>query len=60
MNRGSLEIDTVREGGPAHPFLIEGNRVRITRPRGRPTQTRTLTVTCHGMPASGLVFNAER
>ena len=60
LNRGSLEIDTVREGGRAHPFLIEGNRVRITLPRGRPNQTRTLTVTYHGMTASGLVFNAER
>ena len=60
LNRGSLEIDTVREGGRAHPFLIEGNRVRITLPRGRPNQTRTLTVTYHGMPASGLVFNVER
>ena len=60
LNRGSLDIDSVREGGQDRPFLLEGNRVRITLPRGRPKQTRTLTVAYHGTPKSGIVFNAER
>ena len=60
LNRGSLEIDSVREGGQARPFVLEGSRVRITLPRDRPNEPRTLTVAYHGMPAFGLVFNAER
>jgi aminopeptidase N len=70
LNRGRLEIDGVQEDGRARAFVIDGNVVRITLPRGRPDErraapvdrpeTRTLTVTYHGAPSSGLVFNEER
>ncbi len=60
LNRGRLEIDGVQEDGRARAFVVDGNLVRITLPRGRLNQTRALTVTYHGAPSSGLVFNEER
>ena len=71
LNRGRLEIDGVQEDGRARAFVVDGNLVRITLPRERPDEkrragpvdrpeTRTLTVTYHGAPSSGLVFNEER
>ena len=60
LNRGRLEIDGVQEDGRARAFVIDGNLVRITLPRGRLNETRTLTITYHGAPSSGLVFNEER
>jgi len=71
LNRGRLEIDGVQENGRARAFVVDGNLVRITLPRERPDEkrragpvhrpeTRTLTVTYHGAPSSGLVFNEER
>ena len=60
LNRGRLEIDSVQEGGRGRAFVIDGNRLRITLPRVRANETRTLTVSYHGAPSSGLVFNAER
>ena len=60
LNRGRLEIDSVEEDGRDRAFVIDGNRLRITLPRGRANATRTVTVSYHGAPSSGLVFNAER
>jgi len=70
LNRGRLEIDGVQENGRARAFVVDGNLVRITLPRERPDErragpvdrpeTRALTVTYHGAPSSGLVFNEER
>jgi aminopeptidase N len=60
LNRGRLEIDSVQESGRGRAFVIDGNQLRITLPRGRANETRTLTVSYHGAPSSGLVFNAER
>jgi aminopeptidase N len=71
LNRGRLEIDGVHEDGRARAFVIDGNLVRITLPRERPDEkrragpmdrpeTRTLTVSYHGVPSFGLVFNVER
>jgi len=66
LNRGSLAIDSVKEDGGTRPFVVDGNRVRITLmdtrtagPVDRP-DTRTLTINYHGAPSSGLVFNEER
>jgi aminopeptidase N len=60
LARGRLEIDSVQEDGSARPFVVDGSRVRITLPRGRANQTRTLTIAYHGMPSSGLMFDPER
>jgi len=61
LNRGRLEIDGVQEDGRARAFVVDGNLVRITLPRGSPDEKRrALTVTYHGVPSSGLVFNEER
>jgi len=61
LNRGRLEIDGVQEDGRARTFVVDGNLVRITLPRGGPDEKRrALTVTYHGAPSSGLVFNEER
>jgi aminopeptidase N len=60
LDRGRLEIDSVQEAGQSRAFVVDGNRVRMTLPRGTANQTRTLTVRYHGSPSSGLVFNQER
>ena len=60
LDRGRLEIDRVEEGGRSLPFAGDGNRLRVTLPRGRSNQTRTLTVAYHGAPTFGLVFSQER
>jgi aminopeptidase N len=60
LNRGRLEIESVQEDGRARAFVIDGNLVRITLPRGPLDETRALTITYHGAPSSGLVFNEER
>ncbi len=59
LNRGSLDIDTVEEHGSTRSFVVDGNRLRIVFPRGRPGQARTFTITYHGSPKSGLVFVSE-
>ena len=60
LNRGALEIDSVREGAADRRFAVDGNRVRITLPRpGLPAQ-RTIAITYHGTPRGGLVFVPER
>jgi aminopeptidase N len=60
LDRGRLEIDGVQEGASSRAFVVDGTRVRITLPRERLNETRTLTITYHGAPSFGLVFNAER
>lgn len=60
LSRGRLEIDSVQEDGQRRAFVVDGNQLRITIPRGRADQARRLTVTYRGAPSSGLVFNAER
>jgi aminopeptidase N len=60
LSRGRLEIDSVQEDGQSRAFVVDGSQLRITIPRGRADETRRLTVTYHGAPSSGLVFNAER
>ena len=60
LSRGRLEIDGVRENGRPRAFVVDGSRVRITLPPGKPNETRRLTIVYHGMPASGLVFDPER
>jgi len=60
LDRGRLEIDGVQEDGRTRAFVLDGTRVRITLPRGRPNAVRTLTVRYHGAPSSGVVFSAER
>ena len=60
LDRGRLEIDSVREGGSSRAFVVDGTQVRITLPRGRLNETRMLTVSYRGAPSSGLVFDTER
>jgi aminopeptidase N len=71
LDRGRLEIDRVQEGASSRAFVVDGSRVRITLPHERSNDerragpldrpvTRTLTITYHGAPSSGLVFNAVR
>jgi len=71
LDRGRLEIDRVQEGASGRAFVVDGSRVRITLPLERSNDerragpldrpvTRTLTITYHGAPSSGLVFNAVR
>jgi aminopeptidase N len=59
LNRGSLEIDEVREAEVTRTFVADGNRVRITLPPAR-SPARTLTIRYHGTPKSGIVFVPER
>jgi hypothetical protein len=60
LDRGRLEIDSVREGGSSRAFVVDGTQVRITLPRGRLDEKRMLTVSYRGAPSSGLVFDTER
>jgi aminopeptidase N len=60
LDRGRLEIDAVEEDGRPRAYTIDGGRLRIMLPRGRADETRAVTVRYHGLPSSGLVFNAER
>jgi aminopeptidase N len=60
LNRGRLEIDSVQEDGRDRAFVIDGNQLRITLPRGRANAIRAVAVRYHGAPSSGLVFSAER
>jgi len=60
LDRGRLEIDAVEENGQSRAFVLDGNRMRITLPRGRVNQPRSVTVRYRGAPSSGLLFSAER
>ena len=40
LDRGRLEIDAVEENGQSRAFVLDGNRMRITLPRGRVNQPR--------------------
>ena len=60
LDRGRLEVESVREGSRSLEFVLDGNRVRITMPRTRAGQLRTVTVAYHGAPSSGLIFSGER
>ena len=59
LNRGTLEIESVQERGSARSFVVDGNRLRIALPRGRPEQARTLAIAYRGSPKSGLNFVQE-
>jgi aminopeptidase N len=59
VNRGSLQIDAVREGSEARPFEVAGSTLRVSLESGGP-RTRQLTIDYHGAPSSGLLFIAER
>ena len=60
LNRGTLEIESVRERGSARSFVVDGSRLRIALPGGRSEQARTLTIAYRGSPRSGLTFVQER
>ena len=59
VNRGSLQIDAVREGAEPRPFEVAGTTLRVSLEPGRPA-ARELTIDYHGAPSSGLVFVPER
>jgi aminopeptidase N len=59
VNRGSLQIDAVREGPEPRPFEVAGTMLRVSLEPGRPA-ARELTIDYHGAPSSGLVFVPER
>jgi aminopeptidase N len=60
LDRGRLEIDSVAEGASSRAFVVDGSHVRITLPRAQSNPRRAVTISYHGAPSSGLVFNAER
>jgi aminopeptidase N len=60
LNRGALDIDSVREGTADRAFAVDGSRVRITLPRAGSSRRRTIAISYHGTPRSGLVFVPER
>jgi len=60
LDRGRLEIDGVEEDGRPRAFTVDGSRLRIILPRGKPEEKRLLTVRYRGKASSGLLFNTER
>jgi aminopeptidase N len=60
LGRGSLVIDRVSENGGTRAFTATGDQLVITLPPVRSWQRRSVAITFHGAPRSGLVFMPER
>lgn len=60
LSRGALEIDAVLEGDRPLTFRIDRSQLEIDVPPSSGGRDRTIAVTYHGRPTSGLVFVPER
>ena len=58
LNRGALEIDEVRGDGRPLTFRVDRAQLQIDVPPSN--GERTIAITYHGRPTSGLVFAPER
>ena len=60
LNRGALEVDEVVEGGRRLTFHVDRTQLHVELPPANDQRARTIAITYHGRPLSGLVFAPER